>query len=77
MENITNGSKKQIAWAEKIRAEFVSEKCDFFENTTEKMKVIIETATMAILAETSAIWWIDKRHTPKMHLIQDAAENLI
>jgi len=70
------GSDKQIAWAMKIRAAFISKKCTVFENITKEMQELLDASTELILAEQSAHWWIESRDNSKIDLLQDASEKL-
>lgn len=47
------GSEKQIAWAEKIRAEYIDLLRKLFGNP--------DAVEAVVMLETSAAWWIDNR----------------
>lgn len=67
LPQMTGGSEKQIAWAEKIRAEkmeLLARGCELAladaegdADMTERMKEKLELA-----ARKSAVWWIDNRN---------------
>lgn len=56
------GSEKQIAWAEKIRGEFVSGISDAMSSTSEEYIPLLNKVIDYIKSIPSASWWIDHRN---------------
>ena len=56
------GSEKQIAWAEKIRDQFVSGISDAMSSTSEEYIPLLNKVIDYIKSIPSASWWIDHRN---------------
>lgn len=80
------GSEKQIAWAMRIRSdrrarieEYINSGMDQAERAGVAASVITEQTDApkaAVMAQTSASWWIDRRDRDARSLLLEAQESL-
>jgi len=68
------GSAKQVAWARKIRAEYVSKweeaiRRDAGRSDASQIDRFRRAIAMLLEARTDASWWIDNRYEPAGHML--------
>jgi len=68
------GSDKQVAWARKIRAEYVSKweeaiRRDAGRSDASQIERFRRAIAMLVKARTDASWWIDNRYEPAGHML--------
>lgn len=68
---VLEGTPKQVAWAESIRAKLLAEVRDAVRDNVK------DAAVAVISAHTSASWWIDNRFEGGRGLVSDHAKEIV